>query len=171
MLLNNFQCCIGQFRIIRHFSVLSNKLLKFHSGIVFISKSTSMIEKTVKYKKSAPKPENDSSVRIPALFKSLYQQILNSNYQNALKTTNKLLRLDNRSDELIKTRIFLLLQLDCFDLALDSLQQSKFSFEWAYSEYRRKNEKAAENVVESPSNTSRKWLILKAQLVCVCASH
>ncbi|TIB11692.1 hypothetical protein E3P89_02174 [Wallemia ichthyophaga] len=124
-----------------------------------------MIEKTVKYKKSPPKPENDSSVRIPALFKSLYQQILNSNYQNALKTTNKLLRLDNRSDELIKTRIFLLLQLDCFDLALDSLQQSKFSFEWAYSEYRRKNEKAAENVVESPSNTSRKWLILKAQLL------
>lgn len=129
-----------------------------------------MIVKTVKYKKPQPKAEKAKEVRAPALYKSLHDQIINCHYKNALKTTSKLLRLDEGNEELLKTRIFLLLQLDLFNQALDLVQDSKFSYEHAYSNYRLKNEESAVGAVETSSSTDRKWSVLKAQLVSVAWS-
>ncbi|TIC16987.1 hypothetical protein E3Q13_02668 [Wallemia mellicola] len=116
-----------------------------------------MITKTVNYKKLPPKEEKSKEVRIPKLYKRLYSQITNGYYKNALQTTSKLLNLEGNNDELIKTKLFLLLQLDSYNQALSLTENSSFDFEEAYTNYRLKN-------TSTSSGNDRKWSILQAQL-------
>lgn len=120
-----------------------------------------MITKTVNYKKLSPKEEKSKEVRIPKLYKRLYSQITNGYHKNALQTTSKLLNLEGNNDELIKTRLFLLLQLDSYNKALSLTENSSFDFEQAYTNYRLKNN------TSTASGNDRKWSILQAQLVSI----
>ncbi|EIM22029.1 hypothetical protein WALSEDRAFT_37505 [Wallemia mellicola CBS 633.66] len=117
-----------------------------------------MITKTVNYKKLPPKEEKSKEVRIPKLYKRLYSQITNGYYKNALQTTSKLLNLEGNNDELIKTKLFLLLQLDSYNQALSLTENSSFDFEEAYTNYRLKKN------TSTSSGNDRKWSILQAQL-------
>ena len=120
-----------------------------------------MITKSVNYKKLPPKEEKSKEVRIPKLYKRLYSQITNGYYKNALQTTSKLLNLEGNNDELIKTKLFLLLQLDSYNQALSLTENSSFDFEEAYTNYRLKKN------TSTSSGNDRKWSILQAQLVSI----
>ncbi|KZT03999.1 uncharacterized protein LAESUDRAFT_658784 [Laetiporus sulphureus 93-53] len=133
------------------------------------------------HKKPAAKPKSPLSDadRLKRLFTSLCAQIDGAHFANALKTCDKILRIDSRDPDALQTKLFLLLQTDQYAPALalvDSLREGQtdkgnaFDYEKAYSLYRLHREDEATEIVgalkrqRKAEDESRSALHLEAQL-------
>ncbi|KAH9888503.1 hypothetical protein C8Q73DRAFT_748267 [Cubamyces lactineus] len=91
--------------------------------------------------------------RLKRLFTSLCAQIDGGHFANAIKTCDKILRLDPRDPDALQTKLFLLLQTDQYAAALAMIAGEgdggdAHAFEKAYSLYRLHREEEAASVLE-----------------------
>ncbi|KAH9856830.1 hypothetical protein C2E23DRAFT_459246 [Lenzites betulinus] len=123
--------------------------------------------------KAAPKQPLPLVDRLKRLFTSLCAQIEGGHFANAVKTCDKILRLEPRDPDALQTKLFLLLQTDQYLAALaliDSVagEENKHAFEKAYSLYRLHREDEATGVVDalktSEPEDDRGLVHLEAQL-------
>jgi signal recognition particle subunit SRP72 len=106
------------------------------------------------------------------LFTSLCAQIDGGHFNNAIKTCDKILRLEPNDGDALQTKLFLLLQTDQYNAALSLIgacgDHSSYAFERAYSFYRLQREaEAAEAlsvVKQKEGEEERAVLHLEAQL-------
>ncbi|KAH8822760.1 hypothetical protein DL96DRAFT_311756 [Flagelloscypha sp. PMI_526] len=113
-------------------------------------------------------------VKQKKLYSSLTSQIDNGHFKNAVKTTDKLLRLDPEDSLAQKTRLWLFLQTELYQQALDIATSSKddLKFEQAYALYRLQREAEAVKLLESlEDGESRGVLHLQAQLSYRCGQY
>ncbi|RPD58086.1 hypothetical protein L226DRAFT_537340 [Lentinus tigrinus ALCF2SS1-7] len=112
--------------------------------------------------KSAPKQPLPVADRLKRLFTSLCAQIDGGHFANAIKTCDKILRLDPNDSDALQTKLFLLLQTDQYAAALamteapaglpsseDARDGESHLFEKTYSLYRLHREEDATRVLES----------------------
>lgn len=107
-----------------------------------------------------------TETKIKLLYSKLFNQINKGLFLNSLKTVNKLLLYAN-DKELVRIKIFLLLQLDKFSLALNLINDydDEFNYEKAYCLYRLKNESESRLILNRfKVGNDRKWVVLEAQL-------
>ena len=107
-----------------------------------------------------------TETKIKLLYSKLFNQINKGLFLNSLKTVNKLLLYVN-DKELVRIKIFLLLQLDKFNLALNLINDcdDDFNYEKAYCLYRLKNESESRLILNKfKVGNDRKWVVLEAQL-------
>ncbi|RDB20581.1 hypothetical protein Hypma_012197 [Hypsizygus marmoreus] len=125
--------------------------------------------------KQAARPKQPLSLPeiLKRLFTSLCAQIDGGHFNNAIKTCDKILRVEPNDADAAQTKLFLLLQTEQYDAALSMVEASgkasERAFERAYSLYRLKNEQEARKLVDSikedrGSDIDRGVLILEAQL-------
>ncbi|KAI0333226.1 hypothetical protein GY45DRAFT_1245246 [Cubamyces sp. BRFM 1775] len=103
--------------------------------------------------KAAPKQPLPVADRLKRLFTSLCAQIDGGHFANAIKTCDKILRLEPRDPDALQTKLFLLLQTDQYAAALSMIaaeggESSEHAFEKAYSLYRLHREDEAASVLE-----------------------
>jgi len=102
-------------------------------------------------RKPAVKQSLPPAERLKRLFTSLCAQIDGGHLSNAIKTCDKILRLEPNDHDALQTKLFLLLQKEQYDTALaliNSLEgATKYSFEKAYSLYRLHRESEAEAIL------------------------
>ncbi|KDQ56463.1 hypothetical protein JAAARDRAFT_312486 [Jaapia argillacea MUCL 33604] len=117
---------------------------------------------------SQPKEPLTVSERLKRLFTSLCAQIDGGHFTNAVKTCDKILRLEPNDSDAIQTKLFLLLQTDQYDAALSLAgSQDGYAFEKAYSLYRLERESEADEIVsgiKQRDEDDRGVLHLEAQL-------
>ncbi|KAI9063949.1 hypothetical protein FKP32DRAFT_1591982 [Trametes sanguinea] len=106
-----------------------------------------------KRQKAAPKQPLPVADRLKRLFTSLCAQIDGGHFANAIKTCDKILRLEPHDPDALQTKLFLLLQTDQYAAALSMIsgedaQGDGHAFEQAYSLYRLHREDEAESVLE-----------------------
>ncbi|KAK2463030.1 hypothetical protein APHAL10511_004685 [Amanita phalloides] len=98
-------------------------------------------------KQPLPLPE-----RLKRLFTSLCAQIDGGHFHNAIKTCDKILRLDPKDADALQTKLFLLLQTERYDAALTLIDSGEdehtYTFEKAYTLYRLQRENEASQKVE-----------------------
>ncbi|KAI0820979.1 hypothetical protein BC629DRAFT_1277701 [Irpex lacteus] len=88
-------------------------------------------------KKATPKQPLSVSERLRRLFSSLCAQIDGGHFSNAIKTCDKILRLEPQDQDALHTKLFLLLQTEQYSTALSLIDSNdKYAFEKAYSLYR-----------------------------------
>ena len=107
-----------------------------------------------------------TETKIKFLYSKLFNQINKGLFLNSLKSVNKLLLYVN-DKELVRIKIFLLLQLDKFNLALNLINDydDEFNYEKAYCLYRLKNESESRLILNKfKVDNDRKWVVLEAQL-------
>ncbi|KAI0764298.1 hypothetical protein BD413DRAFT_576739 [Trametes elegans] len=119
--------------------------------------------------KSAPKQPLPVADRLKRLFTSLCAQIDGGHFANAIKTCDKILRLDPRDADALQTKLFLLLQTDQYAAALAVIDVGgEHAFEKAYSLYRLHREEEASQVLANlkaqNGEGDRGLLHLEAQL-------
>ncbi|EJF56192.1 hypothetical protein BD309DRAFT_1022519 [Dichomitus squalens] len=130
--------------------------------------------------KAAPKQPLPVADRLKRLFTSLCAQIDGGHFANAIKTCDKILRLDKHDPDALQTKLFLLLQTDQYAAALamadapsglpgDTESTVKdHTFEKAYSLYRLHREADASEAMKELKDRSdevdRGVLHLEAQL-------
>ncbi|KAG6331442.1 hypothetical protein ID866_7648 [Astraeus odoratus] len=110
--------------------------------------------------------------RLRRLFTSLCAQIDGGHFANAIKTCNKILRLDPADNDALQTRLFLLLQTEQYDVALSLIgdataEESDLAFEKAYALYRLEREAESATVLAQMKESQRDHrgvLHLEAQL-------
>ncbi|KAF9234824.1 hypothetical protein BU15DRAFT_52081 [Melanogaster broomeanus] len=108
--------------------------------------------------------------RLKRLFTSLCAQIDGGHFTNAIKTCNKILRLDPADSDALQTKLFLLLQTEQYDAALSLLGGATsgdgpdHTFEEAYAMYRLHREENAATSLARIKETHRGVLHLEAQL-------
>ncbi|OJA17334.1 hypothetical protein AZE42_05913 [Rhizopogon vesiculosus] len=109
--------------------------------------------------------------RLKRLFTSLCAQTDGGHFANAIRTCNKILRLDPSDRDALRTKLFLLLQTEQYDAALALIAEidEQRSFERAYALYRiQREEDAAQVLKEIRSNgkevEQRGAMHLEAQL-------
>ncbi|KAH7929553.1 hypothetical protein BV22DRAFT_1125649 [Leucogyrophana mollusca] len=98
-------------------------------------------------RKSQPKQPVSLSERLKRLFTSLCAQIDGGHFTNAIKTCNKILRLEPTDRDALQTKLFLLLQTEQYDTALSLISgendNPERAFERAYALYRLHHESEA----------------------------
>ncbi|KAG6811735.1 hypothetical protein H0H92_006087 [Tricholoma furcatifolium] len=100
-------------------------------------------------KKAVPKPPLSVPERLKRLFTSLCAQIDGGHFANAIKTCDKILRLEPSDADANQTKLFLLLQTEQYDAALSLIDGGgEHEFERAYSLYRLQREDEAKTVLE-----------------------
>lgn len=106
-----------------------------------------------KVQKRTPKQPLPVSERLKRLFTSLCAQIDGGHFSNAVKTCDKILKLEPGDADALQTKLFLLLQTEQYDasLALIEANDDKVSheFERAYSLYRKQREPEAQKVLNA----------------------
>ncbi|KAI0692154.1 hypothetical protein BC835DRAFT_1278223 [Cytidiella melzeri] len=99
--------------------------------------------------KAAPKQPLSTAERLKRLFNSLCAQIDGGHFSNALKTCDKILRLDPQDKDALQTKLFLLLQTEQYSTALAMIDaDDTYAFEKAYSLYRTNHESGAREALE-----------------------
>ncbi|KAI0364817.1 hypothetical protein BV20DRAFT_814185 [Pilatotrama ljubarskyi] len=122
--------------------------------------------------KVAPKQPLPVADRLKRLFTSLCAQIDGGHFANAIKTCDKILRLDPHDSDALQTKLFLLLQTDQYAAALALIggqggEADEHAFEKAYSLYRLHREEEATNALQAlkaKEQDDRGLLHLEAQL-------
>ncbi|KAI0827614.1 hypothetical protein BC628DRAFT_1317896 [Trametes gibbosa] len=123
--------------------------------------------------KAAPKQPLPVVDRLKRLFTSLCAQIEGGHFANAIKTCDKILRLEPRDPDALQTKLFLLLQTDQYATALAlidtvAVEDKNHAFEKAYSLYRLHREEEATGVVDAlkteEQDDDRGLVHLEAQL-------
>ncbi|KZT65424.1 hypothetical protein DAEQUDRAFT_676878 [Daedalea quercina L-15889] len=134
-----------------------------------------------KQPKSTPtkKQPLSPSDRLKRLFTSLCAQIDGGYFANAIKTCDKILRIDLRDQDALQTKLFLLLQTEQYAAALTLISNANkqsgkdendvFSFEKAYTLHRLHREDDATEVLkalkeEGDEEENRGFVHLEAQL-------
>ncbi|KAF9461824.1 hypothetical protein BDZ94DRAFT_788803 [Collybia nuda] len=104
-------------------------------------------------RKATPKQPLGIPERLKRLFTSLCAQIDGGHYSNAIKTCDKILRLEPKDPDAKQTKLFLLLQTEQYDAALSLIdhdgENPSHAFETAYSLYRLQREAKAKDIVQS----------------------
>ncbi|KAF8161511.1 hypothetical protein B0H34DRAFT_796291 [Crassisporium funariophilum] len=123
--------------------------------------------------KATPKQPSSVPEQLKRLFTSLCAQIDGGHFANAVKTCDKILRLEPKDADARQTKLFLLLQTEQYSAALDLIDsdedQNHHAYERAYSLYRLQHESEARNVLqaindEADSADTRGLMHLEAQL-------
>ncbi|KAI8978171.1 hypothetical protein BD414DRAFT_494772 [Trametes punicea] len=123
--------------------------------------------------KAAPKQPLPVADRLKRLFTSLCAQIDGGHFTNAIKTCDKILRLDPHDPDALQTKLFLLLQTEQYAAALAMIEGQggegdEHAFEKAYSLYRLHREDEAASVLDRlkarEQTDDRGVLHLEAQL-------
>ncbi|PPQ97723.1 hypothetical protein CVT26_001913 [Gymnopilus dilepis] len=103
--------------------------------------------------KATPKQPLPVPERLKRLFTSLCAQIDGGHFSNAVKTCDKILRLDPKDTDARQTKLFLLLQTEQYNAALSLIDEdedpSHYAYEKAYTLYRLQRESDARDVVET----------------------
>ncbi|KAJ3520443.1 hypothetical protein NMY22_g12755 [Coprinellus aureogranulatus] len=121
-------------------------------------------------RKATPKQPIPVPERLKRLFTSLCAQIDGGHFTNAIKTCDKILRIEPQDQDALKTKLFLLLQTEQYDNALaliESGDQASTKFEKSYTLYRMHREPEARVVLEevrAQESDHRGALHLEAQL-------
>jgi len=120
-------------------------------------------------RKSPPKPPLSIPDQLKRLFTSLCAQIDGGHFKNAIRTCDKILRLDPADMDALQTKLFLLLQTEQYPaaLALADSAGHAFKFGRAYSLYRLHREHEAAVVldgIKSTAGSNRGVNHLEAQL-------
>ncbi|KAF5374696.1 hypothetical protein D9615_008926 [Tricholomella constricta] len=120
-------------------------------------------------RKTTPKQALSVAERLKRLFTSLCAQIDGGHFHNAIKTCDKILRLEPNDADANRTKLFLLLQTEQYDAALSLIDKNgQHAFEQAYSLYRLQHEGEAKKVLEEirqeKGDTDRGVVHLEAQL-------
>ncbi|KAG1727674.1 uncharacterized protein EDB91DRAFT_1061031 [Suillus paluster] len=104
--------------------------------------------------KQQPAPLTD---RLKRLFTSLCAQVDGGHFANAIRTCNKIMRLDPSDRDAIRTKLFLLLQTEQYDTALGLIAEinEQCSFERAYALYRIQREEDAAQVLKEIKNDGK----------------
>ncbi|KAG2122333.1 hypothetical protein DEU56DRAFT_832243 [Suillus clintonianus] len=104
--------------------------------------------------KQHPAPLTD---RLKRLFTSLCAQIDGGHFANAIRTCNKILRLDPNDRDALRTKLFLLLQTEQYDTALALIAEinEQCSFERAYALYRVHQEEDAAQVLKEIKSSGK----------------
>ncbi|KAG6917253.1 hypothetical protein DXG01_003285 [Tephrocybe rancida] len=126
--------------------------------------------------KATPKQPLSIPERLKRLFTSLCAQIDGGHFANAVKTCDKILRLDPQDRDAHQTKLFLLLQTEKYDAALSLIDESgEHLFEKAYSLYRLNQEEEAgavlEQVKEQRGDSDRACVHLEAQMAYRTGSY
>ncbi|KAG6852915.1 hypothetical protein C0991_008174 [Blastosporella zonata] len=134
-----------------------------------MSTKTKSSSKPTGARKSTPKQPLTLAERLKRLFTSLCAQIDGGHFANAIKTCDKILRLEPADADANQTKLFLLLQTEQYDAALSLIDGSgEHAFERAYSLYRLQHEEQAksmlEQVKEQKGDTDRAAVHLEAQM-------
>ncbi|WWD15845.1 hypothetical protein CI109_100269 [Kwoniella shandongensis] len=124
---------------------------------------------TTKRKVFVARPPRSAEERLPQLYRALTDQVDDGYFQNAIKTSKKILALDPSSQAAFQTLLFLYLQTDEYSAALALLDAppsstSSLDFERAYCLYRLHREKEALAVLEGLKDKDRKVDHLEAQI-------
>ncbi|GBE80903.1 hypothetical protein BKA93DRAFT_825295 [Sparassis latifolia] len=130
------------------------------------------IVKQVGRTKATPKHPSPVSDTLRRFFTSLCAQIDGGHFNNAIKTCDKILRLDPHDEDALQTKLFLLLQTEQYGTALmlisDDGAFAGYDFEKAYSLYRLHRESEAVDVLgvikEKDDSDNRGVRHLEAQL-------
>ncbi|KDR69905.1 hypothetical protein GALMADRAFT_77126 [Galerina marginata CBS 339.88] len=100
--------------------------------------------------KSTPKQPLSNQERLKRLFTSLCAQIDGGHFSNAVKTCDKILRLEPKDEDALQTKLFLLLQTEQYNAALTLIDSDDdHAYERAYSLYRLQRESDARDVLEA----------------------
>ncbi|KAI0628422.1 hypothetical protein C8Q77DRAFT_1076768 [Trametes polyzona] len=130
-------------------------------------------KKAASRQKASPKQPLPIADRLKRLFTSLCAQIDGGHFANAIKTCDKILRLEPRDPDALQTKLFLLLQTDQYAAALalasgDTGDSDEHGFEKAYALYRLHREDDATRVLdglkEREQEDDRGLVHLEAQL-------
>ncbi|KAG8934628.1 hypothetical protein FRC02_009572 [Tulasnella sp. 418] len=121
-----------------------------------------------------PRPPKPVEEQLKRHFNSLCAQVDGGHFKNAIKTCEKILRLSPDDQDALRTKLFLLIQTDQYQSALDLISSfttdaSKYEFERAYLLYRLQVEKESGELVKQLKETgshddNRGLLHLEAQL-------
>ncbi|KAJ3554431.1 hypothetical protein NM688_g3108 [Phlebia brevispora] len=119
--------------------------------------------------KATPKQPLSTAERLKRLFTSLCAQIDGGHFTNAIKTCDKILRVEPNDQDALQTKLFLLLQTEQYATALTLIDQgSDYMFEKAYSLYRTNREGEARETLNELKNSKgeddRGIIHLEAQL-------
>jgi len=119
--------------------------------------------------KSPPKPQVSVPDQLKRLFTSLCAQIDGGHFKNAIRTCDKILRLEPSDKDALQTKLFLLLQTEQYSAALTLADPTEHAFEFgrAYALYRLHREHEAAAVLDEIKSTvgsSRGVNHLEAQL-------
>ncbi|KDQ28488.1 hypothetical protein PLEOSDRAFT_50674 [Pleurotus ostreatus PC15] len=122
-----------------------------------------------KSKRGPAKQPLPTSERLKRLFTSLCAQIDGGHFSNAIKTCDKILRLEPTDPDARQTKLFLLLQTEQYDAALELINSGKdeirYAFERAYSLYRSQRESEAAEQLEALGEGGHRGVVhLEAQL-------
>ncbi|KAF8959983.1 hypothetical protein BDZ97DRAFT_1906063 [Flammula alnicola] len=102
--------------------------------------------------KATPKPPLSVEERLKRLFTSLCAQIDGGHFGNAVKTCDKILRLEPKDVDARQTKLFLLLQTEQYNAALSFIDSdddtNHHAYERAYSLYRLQRESEAKEILE-----------------------
>ncbi|KIL62467.1 hypothetical protein M378DRAFT_81199 [Amanita muscaria Koide BX008] len=122
-------------------------------------------------RKSRQKQPPSIPERLKRLFTSLCAQIDGGHFHNAIKTCDKVLGLDSRDADALQTKLFLLLQTEQYNPALELIDSqedaAKYAFEKAYTLYRLQRESEASQKLEEfkvQKGTDRGIIHLEAQM-------
>ncbi|KAJ8515826.1 hypothetical protein ONZ45_g6810 [Pleurotus djamor] len=120
-------------------------------------------------KKATPKASLSTSERQRRLFTSLCAQIDGGHFTNAIKTCDKLLLLEPTDADALQTKLFLLLQTEQYEAALDLIithnKTAQYAFERAYSLYRLHREVEVVDQLEALNDGGHRGVVhLEAQL-------
>lgn len=123
----------------------------------------------LKSKPKAVKRPLSLAEKLKRLFNSLCAQVDGGHFANAIKTCDKILRLEPSDQDAAQTKLFLLLQTEQYGAALSLIDsQGDHAFEKAYSLYRLHQEAEVEGLVaemkKTPSEDERGVIHLEAQL-------
>ncbi|KAF9496334.1 hypothetical protein BDN71DRAFT_1389626 [Pleurotus eryngii] len=132
-------------------------------------KSSKIPSSAKKSKRGSSKQAIPASERLKRLFTSLCAQIDGGHFSNAIKTCDKILRLEPADPDARQTKLFLLLQTEQYDAALELIKSRKDEnqnvFERAYSLYRLQREVEAAEQLESLEEGGHRGVVhLRAQL-------
>ncbi|KIP08706.1 hypothetical protein PHLGIDRAFT_104050 [Phlebiopsis gigantea 11061_1 CR5-6] len=124
----------------------------------------SRVKKTTARKQPLPAGE-----RLKRLFTSLCAQIDGGHFENAIKTCDKILKIEPEDKDALQTKVFLLLQTEQYGAALSLTDSNEtYVFEKGYSLYRTNQEadalKALEVTKKNKGDDDRGVLHLEAQL-------
>ncbi|KIM36789.1 hypothetical protein M413DRAFT_77826 [Hebeloma cylindrosporum] len=122
--------------------------------------------------KTAPKQPLSTQERLKRLFTTLCAQIEGGHFSNAVKTCDKILRFEPNDVDARRTKLFLLLQTEQYNEALDLIDsnedQSQHSYERGYSLYRLQRESDARSLLgaikQEKGEDDRGVIHLEAQL-------
>ncbi|KAF7429002.1 hypothetical protein PC9H_008240 [Pleurotus ostreatus] len=133
------------------------------------AKSSKVPSSVKKSKRGPSKQAIPASERLKRLFTSLCAQIDGGHFSNAIKTCDKILRLEPADPDARQTKLFLLLQTEQYDAALELIKSGKdenqYAFERTYSLYRLQREVEAVELLESLEEGGHRGVVhLEAQL-------